>query len=53
VARLDRAEYLEQVNREHRDIYRAIARGDPDAARAAMRTHLTNSRERLRAARGA
>ena len=53
LARLDRAEYLEQVNREHRDIYRAIARGDSDAARAAMRTHLTNSRERLRTARGA
>lgn len=53
VARLDRAEYLEQVNREHRDIYRAIVRGDSDAARAAMRTHLTNSRERLRVARGA
>ncbi|CAG0966281.1 HTH-type transcriptional regulator LutR [Burkholderiales bacterium] len=49
VARLDRAEYLAQVNREHRDVYRAIERGDSDAARAAMRTHLSNSRERLRA----
>jgi DNA-binding FadR family transcriptional regulator len=48
VAQLDRAEYLRTVNREHQDIFRAIARGDPDAARAAMRTHLANSRERLR-----
>ncbi|HDR9135219.1 TPA: FCD domain-containing protein, partial [Burkholderia vietnamiensis] len=32
------------------DIYEAIARHDPEAARAAMRTHLTNSRERLRRA---
>ncbi|WP_375378946.1 MULTISPECIES: FCD domain-containing protein [unclassified Pseudomonas] len=29
-------------------IYEAIARQDSDAARAAMRLHLTNSRERLR-----
>lgn len=48
VAQLDRAEYVRTVNREHQDIYRAIARGDADAARAAMRTHLANSRERLR-----
>jgi GntR family transcriptional repressor for pyruvate dehydrogenase complex len=42
------ADYLERVNREHEDIYRAILRQDPEAARAAMRTHLSNSRERLR-----
>jgi GntR family transcriptional repressor for pyruvate dehydrogenase complex len=42
------ADYLERVNREHEDIYNAIARRDPEAARAAMRTHLSNSRERLR-----
>jgi GntR family transcriptional regulator, transcriptional repressor for pyruvate dehydrogenase complex len=41
------ADYLERVHREHEDIFRAIQRQDPDAARAAMRTHLSNSRERL------
>ena len=44
----DQKHYLERVNLEHEDIYDAIARGDSDAARAAMRLHLTNSRERLR-----
>jgi len=47
-ARQERGDYLRTVNREHHDIFRAIARNDPDAARAAMRTHLANSRERLR-----
>ncbi|EJN07042.1 FadR/GntR family transcriptional regulator [Herbaspirillum sp. YR522] len=42
--------YLDRVQREHEDIYDAIARGDTEAARAAMRNHLTNSRERLRRA---
>ncbi|MER1966733.1 FadR/GntR family transcriptional regulator [Castellaniella sp. GW247-6E4] len=42
--------YLHRVHLEHEDIYSAIARKDPDAARAAMRTHLANSRERLRKA---
>lgn len=51
-AKQDRGEYLRAVNREHQDIFRAIARSDSDAARAAMRTHLANSRERLRALRG-
>lgn len=46
----DRSRYLERVHLEHEDIYNAIARKDPDAARAAMRTHLANSRERLRKA---
>jgi DNA-binding FadR family transcriptional regulator len=46
----DRTEYLRRVGREHEDIYAAIARRDGDAARAAMRTHLSNSRERLRRA---
>jgi GntR family transcriptional repressor for pyruvate dehydrogenase complex len=41
------AGFLERVSREHDDIYRAIERRDPEAARAAMRTHLSNSRERL------
>ena len=44
------ADYLDRVNREHEDIYNAILRRDPEAARAAMRTHLSNSRERLRQA---
>jgi GntR family transcriptional repressor for pyruvate dehydrogenase complex len=48
-----RGEYLSRVNREHEEIYAAIARGDPDSARAAMRIHLTNSRERLRLAQEA
>ena len=41
-------QYLASVNREHEDIYAAIARGDPDGARAAMRNHIGNGRERLR-----
>ena len=43
-------EYLMRVNNEHEDIYNAIARGDPEAARAAIRNHLGNSRERMRRA---
>ena len=43
-------DYLLRVNREHEEIYAAIARQDADSARAAMRIHLTNSRERLRLA---
>ena len=46
-------EYLSRVNREHEEIYAAIARRDPESARAAMRIHLTNSRERLRVAQEA
>lgn len=41
------ANFNERVGREHDDIFRAIERRDPEAARAAMRTHLSNSRERL------
>jgi len=48
-----RGEYLSRVNREHEEIYAAIARQDPESARAAMRIHLTNSRERLRLAQEA
>jgi GntR family transcriptional regulator, transcriptional repressor for pyruvate dehydrogenase complex len=40
--------YLQRVNREHEDIFEAILRQDPEAARSAMRVHLVNSRERLR-----
>lgn len=45
--------YAGRLNREHDDIFRAIERQDAEAARAAMRTHLSNSRERLRQAREA
>ena len=48
-----RGEYLSRVNREHEEIYAAIARRDAESARAAMRIHLTNSRERLRIAQEA
>lgn len=47
---LDLPAYLRRVNREHEEIYDAIARRDAESARAAMRVHLTNSRERLRRA---
>jgi DNA-binding FadR family transcriptional regulator len=43
-------QYLRWVNGEHESIFDAIAAQDPDAARAAMRTHLANSRERRRRA---
>lgn len=46
----DPAVYLQRVQHEHEDIYQAILRQDPEGARAAMRTHLSNSRERLRRA---
>ncbi|MEO7548479.1 MAG: FadR/GntR family transcriptional regulator [Ramlibacter sp.] len=49
----DMPAYLRRVNREHEEIYQAIARRDPESARAAMRIHLTNSRERLRRAQEA
>lgn len=44
------ASYLLQSNREHEAILEAIIRNDPESARACMRMHLTNSRERLRLA---
>ncbi len=44
------ASYLLQSNREHEAILDAIIRNDPESARAGMRMHLTNSRERLRLA---
>lgn len=43
-----RLNYLQRVNAEHESIYHAIRNQDAEAARAAMRTHLSNSRERLR-----
>lgn len=44
----DRVAYLQRVQQEHEAIYNAIEAQDPEAARAAMRTHLSNSRDRLR-----
>ncbi|ARP93681.1 FadR/GntR family transcriptional regulator [Bordetella genomosp. 13] len=49
-AQENREQYLARVNLEHEDIYEAIRRQDAEGARAAMRTHLSNSRERLRRA---
>jgi DNA-binding FadR family transcriptional regulator len=49
----DRQNYLRRVNAEHESIYDAIAARDPEAARAAVRTHLANSRERRRRVAGA
>ena len=42
--------YLRRVNAEHESIFDAIRNQDGEAARAAMRTHLANSRERRRRA---
>lgn len=50
LAREDWPQYHRRLSREHEEIYEAIARRDPESARAAMRLHLTNSRERLRRA---
>lgn len=47
-----RAPHLRKVHQEHQDIYAAIERRDPEAARAAMRVHLVNSRDRQRLAHG-
>ncbi len=46
----ERRDYLRRVNSEHESIFDAIAGQDSEAARAAMRTHLANSRERRRRA---
>ncbi|HEX7386817.1 MAG TPA: FadR/GntR family transcriptional regulator [Castellaniella sp.] len=48
LAEVNRAGYLSRVHLEHEDIFAAVRRRDPDGARAAMRIHLANSRERLR-----
>jgi DNA-binding FadR family transcriptional regulator len=44
------SQYLSRVHTEHEDILSAIRRSDPDAARAAVRNHLSNGRERMRRA---
>jgi GntR family transcriptional repressor for pyruvate dehydrogenase complex len=46
----DRRQFLLRVNGEHENLFDAIANRDADAARAAIRTHLSNSRERRRRA---
>ena len=43
-----RMTYLQRVHSEHESIFIAIRNQDAEAARAAMRTHLANSKERLR-----
>ena len=43
-------EYMIRISNEHEDTYNAIARRDSEAARAALRNHLGNSRERMRRA---
>lgn len=43
-------EYMKRLQLEHTNVYLAIERSDQEAARAAMRLHLSNSRERLRQA---
>ena len=48
-----RLNYLQRVHSEHESIYNAIRNQDAEAARAAMRTHLSNSRERLRRGKNA
>ncbi|GAA3190872.1 FadR/GntR family transcriptional regulator [Nonomuraea roseoviolacea] len=45
--RLDPGGRFAGIVAEHQNIYAAIARGDADAARAAARVHLANSRARL------
>ena len=46
----ERQRYLRRVNGEHVAIFDAIEQRDSEAARAAMRIHLANSRERRRRA---
>jgi GntR family transcriptional regulator, transcriptional repressor for pyruvate dehydrogenase complex len=46
-AKEDRQAYLQRVNLEHESILQAIRHRDADSARAAMRMHLSNSRDRL------
>jgi DNA-binding FadR family transcriptional regulator len=50
IARAEPDAYLSLVNLEHESILEAITRHDAEGARAAMRMHLSNSRERLRRA---
>jgi GntR family transcriptional repressor for pyruvate dehydrogenase complex len=49
----ERLAYMRRVNAEHESILDAITSQDAESARAAMRTHLSNSRERRRKAQAA
>jgi GntR family transcriptional regulator, transcriptional repressor for pyruvate dehydrogenase complex len=42
-----RLKYLQRVHKEHQNIYNAISDQNAQAARLAMRVHLSNSQERL------
>jgi DNA-binding GntR family transcriptional regulator len=42
--------YLLRINHEHEQIFEAVTRSDVEGARAAMRLHLGNGRERQRKA---
>jgi DNA-binding FadR family transcriptional regulator len=42
----ERRAYLTRIQKEHRDIIDAMQAHAPQAARAAMRRHLVNSRKR-------
>jgi DNA-binding FadR family transcriptional regulator len=46
----DRVAYLRKIISEHQDIANAVAQRDSDGARAALRVHLSGSRNRLVAA---
>jgi DNA-binding FadR family transcriptional regulator len=48
VAELKDATYFDRITHEHDDILNAIQRRDLEGARAAVRNHLVNSRERMR-----
>jgi GntR family transcriptional regulator, transcriptional repressor for pyruvate dehydrogenase complex len=48
ISETEMSAYLQRVNQEHEQIYAGIARQDIEAARAAMRLHLGNGRERQR-----
>ncbi|CAM3015131.1 hypothetical protein BLL38_19505 [Pseudomonas gessardii] len=50
LAHADLQHYISRLSREHEEIDEAIACQDSEAARAAMRLYLTNSRERWRQA---
>jgi len=47
LSRLQKQARLLLVQEEHRAVYAAIADQDPDAAAAAMRAHIENSRDRM------
>ena len=47
-ASIEQKTYLRRVNQQHESIFNAILNRDAEGARAAMRTHLSTSRDRLR-----